>query len=192
MDKKVTISRKRNKRPTSPKKNKRQPSPNLKTPFIPGNQFWLLRSKHGRDKLFASAELLWIAACEYFQWCQDNPLYETRAFAYQGTITTTTLPKMRAMTMAALCLYLNCNEDYFRQFKNNLKEEDSDFSWVISQIEAVVYSQKFEGAAADLLNANIIARELGLSDKSDVNIKTPTITGINYIIPDDPNRKANI
>jgi hypothetical protein len=33
------------------------------------------------------------------------------------------------------------------------------------EIEKVIYNQKFTGAAADLLNSNIIARELGLSDK---------------------------
>ena len=38
-----------------------------------GNQFWMLRSKHGRDKLFATPEALWEAACEYFQWCDENP-----------------------------------------------------------------------------------------------------------------------
>jgi hypothetical protein len=38
-----------------------------------GNQFWKLRSKHGRDKLFASPELLLESACEYFQWCDENP-----------------------------------------------------------------------------------------------------------------------
>jgi hypothetical protein len=33
-----------------------------------GNEFWKLRSKHGRDKLFATPELFWQAALEYFQW----------------------------------------------------------------------------------------------------------------------------
>ena len=41
-----------------------------------GNEFWKLRSKHGRDKLFQSPELLWDAAEEYFQWSVDNPLIE--------------------------------------------------------------------------------------------------------------------
>ena len=31
--------------------------------------------------------------------------------------------------------------------------------------EEIIYNQKFTGAAADLLNPNIIARELGLADK---------------------------
>ena len=39
------------------------------------NQFWKLRNKHGRDTLFSSPELLWSAACEYFDWCDENPWY---------------------------------------------------------------------------------------------------------------------
>lgn len=37
-----------------------------------GNQFWKLRSKHGRDTLFSTPEKLWEAACEYFEWATDN------------------------------------------------------------------------------------------------------------------------
>ena len=135
-----------------------------------GNQFWKLRSKHGRDKLFATPELLWEAACEYFEWCEQHPLYERKPFAYQGVVITEDLPKMRAMTLSQLCFYLSCNEAYFRQFKLSLPEDEKDFSTVINQIETIIYNQKFQGASADLLNANIIARDLGLSDKSEVNI----------------------
>lgn len=139
-------------------------------PAPTGNQFWKLRSKHGRDKLFTSPELLWKAAIEYFEWCEENPLYESKAFAYQGDITTATLPKMRAMTLSSLCFYLNCSDSYFRAFKSTLKEEDKDFLTVIHEIESIIYNQKFQGAAADLLNANIIARDLGLRDNQDVKL----------------------
>jgi len=33
----------------------------------------------------------------------------------------------------------------------------------------VIYRQKFEGASADMLNPNIIARDLGLADKKDLS-----------------------
>lgn len=145
-----------------------------------GNQFWKLRNKHGRDKLFATPELLWEACCEYFEWCEQNPLYESKAFAYQGFITKTTLPKMRAMTLSGLCFYLSCNEQYFKTFKAQLPEGEKDFNTVIAEIETVIYNQKFQGAAADLLNANIIARDLCLADKTenkhDVTLKQ--ITGM--------------
>src|SRR6185295_4467115 len=136
-----------------------------------GNRFWELRSKHGRDKLFESPKMLWEACCEYFKWCAENPLYESKAFAYQGEITTAEIPKMRAMTLSGLCFYLNCNEAYFRTFKSQLPVDEQDFNTVISEIESVIYNQKFQGAAADLLNANIIARDLGLSEKTDFTSK---------------------
>jgi len=140
-----------------------------------GNEFWKLRSKHGRDKLFASSELLWDAACEYFQWCTKTPLHKSEAFAYQGKIKLKSVPMMRAMTMGQLCFYLHCNEAYFRQFKSNITEGNKDYSTVIHDIEQVVYSQKFQGAAAGLLNANIIARDLGLSEKSDITSNGETV-----------------
>ena len=37
------------------------------------NSFWKQRQKHGRDKIFASPDALWSAACEYFAWCDENP-----------------------------------------------------------------------------------------------------------------------
>lgn len=138
-----------------------------------GNQFWLNRSKHGRDKLFDSPELLREAAYEYFQWCVDNPLYESKAFAYEGSVAIKELPKLRAFTWAGLCLYLGCNEVYFRNFKNQKRTNGDDFSSVLSEIEQIIYDQKFTAAAADLLNSNIIARDLGLADKKQVAIDPP-------------------
>lgn len=141
-----------------------------------GNQFWKLRAKHGRDKLFESPELLWEAACEYFEWCESNPLIETQAKSVSipmggGTeIQLVQLPVMRAMTLSQLCLYLGCNDAYFRTFKAQMTEKDKDFNTVINQIEQTIYNQKFQGAAGNLLNANIISRELGLIDKQDIDI----------------------
>lgn len=136
-----------------------------------GNEYWKLRSKHGRDKLFETPELLWEAACEYFQWAEDNPLIETKAFTFQGAIITAKVPKMRALTLKQLCLYLKCNEAYLRTFKSQLPEGEKDFNTVIEDIETVIFTQKFQGAAADLLNANLISRDLGLMDSQKVTLE---------------------
>ena len=136
-----------------------------------GNKYWQLRSKHGRDKLFATPELLWEADCEYFEWAENNPLKEEKVFNYQGEIVRGEVAKMRAITLSQLCIYLDCNEAYFRNFKQQLPEGEKDFNTIIEKIEAVIFNQKFQGAAADLLDSNIIARELGLIDKSEHNIK---------------------
>ena len=36
------------------------------------DKLWKLRSQHSRDELFASPDLLWAAACEYFGWCDGG------------------------------------------------------------------------------------------------------------------------
>lgn len=130
-------------------------------------KFWMRRSKHGRNKIFSTPEILWEAACEYFQWVDDNPLQEEKLFAYQGEITKDTINKIRAMTIDGLCFYLRIGKTTWKDYKN--REGYDDFSTVIEEIENIIRSQKFAGAAADLLNANIIARDLGLRDKSDID-----------------------
>lgn len=149
-----------------------------------GNKFWELRSKHGRDKLFATPELMWDAACEYFQWCEDNPFLSTEAktvsgYKENGSIETVEIPKIRPYTLQGLCLYLDCNTHYFNQFEANLKEEDKGFSPIITRIREIIYNQKFSGAASGFFNQNIIARDLGLVDKKETDHKgLPTFMNI--------------
>lgn len=151
------------------------------------NQFWKLRSKHGRDKLFATPDLMWKAACEYFQWCDENPFFEVeqaksilKPYKDKETKEVTfpdqfvKLPKMRPYTMQGLCLYLDCSTSYFREFKSNLtktNEIDKEFLTVTTRIEETIYNQKYSGAASGFFNPNIIARDLGLSEKQELTGK---------------------
>lgn len=128
----------------------------------PGNQFWKARTKHGRDKLFASSEDLWDACCEYFQWVEDHPLLEMKAFSYQGEVTQEPVAKMRAMTIGGLCLFLDITRETWGRWR-----KEKGFSDIVTRAEEIIYYQKFTGAAADLLNANIIARDLGLREGHD-------------------------
>ncbi|TIW62985.1 MAG: DNA-packaging protein [Mesorhizobium sp.] len=128
-----------------------------------GNRFWEQRSTHGRAPIFATPDELFAACCEYFQWVEDNPLYEAKPFAYQGAVTITEVAKMRAMTIGGLCIFL----DIARRTWDGYSERE-DFVPITMRVEEIIRAQKFAGAAADLLNPNIIARDLGLSDKQDV------------------------
>jgi hypothetical protein len=138
-----------------------------------GNQFWKNRSKHGRDKLFANAELLWDAACEYFEWCDEHPWAKTGTKIKGENTEISNEPTARPYTITGLCLYLECNQVYFNHFKTRLPEDEEDFSKVITRIEETIYTQKFEGAAVGAFNANIIARDLGLKDRTESEIKGP-------------------
>jgi hypothetical protein len=135
------------------------------------NKFWLLRSKHGRDKIFETSTILWEEACRYFEWCSKNPWYK---IDFKGkTVKRVKIPTERPLTLTGLCLYLGVNTKYFHDFKKTASE---DFSEVITRIEETIYTQKFEGATVGAFNANIIARDLGLTDKQEIGIDFDNMT----------------
>lgn len=141
-----------------------------------GNQFWKLRSKHGRDRLFESPELLLEAAYEYFEWCEKNPLIEFKPMVVSGggnngsSIEMAEINKLRPFTLIGFSHYCHASESWLKEFR---KSCPNDFLPVIEHIEEVIKSQKFSGAAAGLLNANIISRDLGLADKREMDVKVP-------------------
>lgn len=129
-----------------------------------GNEFWRMRSTHGRKPIFSDADTMWDACCQYFAWVEANPLKEAQAFAYQGNVTVHELSKMRAMTVAGLCIFLDISQQAWGEYRDR-----KGFGEVTSRVDEIIRTQKFEGASAGLLNANIIARDLGLSDKSELS-----------------------
>lgn len=127
-----------------------------------GNKFWEARSRHGRTPIFESPEMLWEAALDYFQWVEDNPLWEDKITSYQGEVTHEPVAKMRAMTEASFCIFADMSRP---AWENYCKKEG--FLSVCNRIKTLIREQKFSGAAADLLNPNIIARDLGLADRQE-------------------------
>lgn len=139
-----------------------------------GNDFYkMVQAPTGRPPKYDSAKELWSKAIDYFNWVSENPLYELKIFQYQGEIVEKEMPKMRAMTETAFCLFAGISTETFRSYKKPNPDQIEDFFGVSQRIADIIYSQKFEGAAADFLNANIIGRELGLVDKSEAELKIP-------------------
>ena len=128
-----------------------------------GNQFWKLRSKHGRDKIFETPEILWEAACEYFEatdarkWVRKDWVGKDAIEVERETDT--------PYTWTGLYLFLDCSHTTWQDY-----EKREDFIAITARIRAIIYTQKFEGAAVGAFNAVIISRDLGLKDSTDVNV----------------------
>lgn len=159
-----------------------------------GNQFWKLRSKHGRDSIFTEPEKMWDAACEYFEWCENNPfrkVEQTRGGRSKKDIEVdeegmrevdtglVELPVMRPFTIEGVCHYMDVNSEYLTKFESNLKtakklneKQVKDFIRVITRIRETIRRQKFEGAASGFFQQNIIARDLGLTEKQQIDVNS--------------------
>jgi hypothetical protein len=130
-----------------------------------GNQFWKARHSHGRGLAFSTPEVLAAACYEYFQWVEDNPLpCNPTPFTKppkEGE-EAVVLTRMRPMTLVGLYNFLEITRPTWDDYR-----EREDFSAICTRVEQIIYQQKFDGAATDLFNANIIVRDLGLREKTD-------------------------
>ena len=124
-----------------------------------GNQFWKNRSKHGRKKIFSDPEFLYLECTKYFQWCDENPIYETKISFFQGVASQATLPKTRVYMLAGLFRFLGIDEVTWQNYRKR-----KEFSLVCFTVEQIVREQKFSGAAVDIFNAGLISKDLGLKE----------------------------
>ena len=138
------------------------------------NQFWKLRSKHGRDKIFTEPKTLWEEACKYFKWCDEHPWYKNEVIkggSMAGEIKPVAIE--RPYLIEGLTLFLNVSLQYFDNFERNLdpenNEQHKDFVLVVSRIRETIRRQKLEGAAVGAFNPMIISRIEGLRDRQEIN-----------------------
>lgn len=137
------------------------------------NQWWKLRAKHGRDKIFKTPEDLWNACEEYFDATNQR---KWNKVDFKGSdAKKVQIPTDTPFTIQGLCLFLGVNSKYFNDFKDSLKGKTDDvslgFSEVITRVEEIIFVQKFEGAAVGAYQQNIIARDLGIADKKIIDQK---------------------
>lgn len=147
-----------------------------------GNQFWKLRSKHGRDKIFSSPEILWEACQEYFEATDARKWYKTE-FNGKDAIECH-VPTETPYTWTGLYLFLDISHQTWSDY-----EKREDFIEITTRVRNIIYTQKFEGAAVGAFNANVISRDLGLTDKKE---HTGTVNNINYNTDITPEEAKNI
>ena len=137
--------------------------------FQPGNEFWRQRSRHGANPKFEHGEKgaakLREAIEDYFEWMSENPIQEQKLFAYEGAVYKGSADKLAPLTIGSMCLFIGISTHTWELWRKERKDLFSVITWADETIRA----QKFAGAAAGLLNANIISRDLGLADKREVS-----------------------
>lgn len=128
-----------------------------------GNQFWLLRSSHGRKPIFKNPEELEKACYEYFETTSERTWNEQHWVGKDGDEVAKRHPT--PFTLSGLYIFLDINKDTWILYR-----ERKDFMAICTHVENIIYTQKFEGAATGFFNHAIIARDLGLKETVDNNI----------------------
>lgn len=124
-----------------------------------GSRFW---KRAPAKSPITNPDILRKCCIEYFDWAHESPLQEAKAFAYQGDSWIERVDKARAFSLKGLVTFIGLTEGQWDELKKQVKMNP-----ICEWAETVIYQQKFELAAGDLLNANFIARDLGLAEKVD-------------------------
>jgi len=131
------------------------------------NEFYKLRLDLSEDGRKLSRKEVIEKSQEYIDYCRNVPL-ESTDFRGKDAIPVN-IKHVRAMSIEGLCHWLGITKPTWHEWR-----KDEKYSSICTRVEQVMYSQKFEGAAAGLLTPSIIARDLGLKEQSESETK---ITG---------------
>ena len=122
-------------------------------------------------KNIQSPDKLYELFIEYKTYCKNNPKKENffnHREQKQGSI-----DREVPLTWKGFEVFLFKHNVISRleHYKANTDNAYSEYLDIIKAIDDEIYEDKFGGATAGIYQHNIIARDLGLSDKQDVTVK---------------------
>lgn len=130
-----------------------------------GNQDWKLRKKHGPDFKY-DAPSLEKEFEDYKTHLRESTWFKKEAIKSgdrAGEIID--IPMVTPMSVGGFCIFADIDRQTFINYE---KGEDKDLFEVSTHIRHVIETQQWEGATIGAFNPSIIARTLGLSEKTDV------------------------
>lgn len=131
---------------------------------------------------YNSAEELFWKICEYFEWSRENPMTTNKPMTVSvgnnggSEIMQGISYHERPLTITGLIVYIGVAPSLWAEWQN----VDSPKHWprampVIEWAKAVIADQKYRGALIGAYNPMLVARDLGLVDKSEVETKNLNI-----------------
>lgn len=142
--------------------------------------YWEGRKKLGRPKLIETPEELWGYACEYFNRVNGTPFKKQdfiRGGEYAGS--KVNLDQMAPYTWEGLEAYLfeKVGIAHIEDYRYNKDGRYEKFTGIIHAIGKIIYDRNFSGAAVGAFSHNLIARQLGLTEKTEMKVTEQPLFG---------------
>ena len=121
-----------------------------------------------KHKYIETPERMWELFEQYVVDTKKTPKFENILIQKTGDIVQ--VPRERPISFIGFenWLYKNAIISQLRTYEQNDNDSYKEYLPIITRIKAFIYEDKADGATVGIFNSSIVARELGLSDKSDV------------------------
>lgn len=134
----------------------------------PGNQWWKLRSKHGRDSIFATPAILEEECNKYFEATDTRSDWDGQNWVGKDGEEVVVKKKI-PYTLSGLCMFLGVSQQFFRSFETTETfKNNKDFSLVYTRVKNTIETQQLEGALNRYYPDSLVARLNGYVDKTDM------------------------
>lgn len=109
---------------------------------------------------------LWSQACEYFQWCDSNPVkHKVTIKSGKGAGAKVEEEMPRPYSIKGLCLHCGITEDYISSVRSGPKTDD--YYIVIDKILYIIYLQLYEYGMTGVYNPIFTAKALNIESHED-------------------------
>jgi len=138
-----------------------------------GAGFWKTNDNNrgpGQPPLFATHTALWEAACQYFHWCDENPI---RVKDWVGK-DADQVDRLKPMpySLAGFAVYVGASRNWFKGLRKEKRDKnDEEFLAVCARIEEICFTQQYNGAVAGVYSHHLVARALGIAEQTETKIE---------------------
>jgi len=131
-------------------------------------------------KYIETPEKMWELFCDYVEHERQNPMYKVEYVGRDGETKRT--PLETPITFEGFECYL-ADKGVINDLGHYVANRDNqytDYVTIITRIRNNCFVHNFKGASVGLFNANLIAKKLGLIEKTEnnTNVKLESITGM--------------
>lgn len=150
-----------------------------------GNFKALYNKKYGDIAMVAinrkyTPEEVFNFAVRYFSWAESEAIKAIETAAYQGVVSESLVHKPRVFTLNGLALFMGVNINRFARWRT-----EAGYSDVMAFVDSVIHEQKYQLAAANIINAGFVGKEIGIDKATEVNVQNNVSAGASSVTPDE-------
>lgn len=148
-----------------------------------GMQLWEVIGNRAHITISDTAEDMWKRACEYFLWCDENPVtWKSTIMSGSKGGSKVENESPRPYSVRAMCIFCGLSESYISSIRNS-KDQQSDYYIVISKILSIIYVQNLDYATAGVFNPIFTSKLLNLGEEDNGTLEPAKVQIITDGIP---------
>lgn len=125
-------------------------------------------------------EQIFDLAVRYFTWAEQNHIQAAETASFQGDVYESKVHKPRVFTLTGFSLFSGISDSNIQRLRKL-----PGYSDVMAFIDSVVFEQKFQLAAHNMINPGLIGKEIGIDKPASINVEATADSSIESVTAEE-------